>query len=80
MSENIFSAESAKNLVLDQIIPEINDEIKEACEDHKNFIIHEFRNVSGPTLDLIKFVLEQYEKQGYKITQKDDSTYMLTWV
>lgn len=80
MNQVIFSAQEATELVLDQIIPEINDEIREACEEHKNYIVHEFKNVDTNTLSLINFIIEQYENKGYKIARKDDSTYMISWV
>lgn len=76
---DIISADSARQMILDQIIPEINEEIKEACEEHKNYIIHDFKDVAGPTLKLIKFIIEQYEQRGYEVSKKSDTIFMLTW-
>ena len=76
---DILTADTARQMILDQIIPEINDEIREACEDHKNYIIHEFKDVSGPTFKLIQFIIDQYEQRGYTVVKKNNTTFMLTW-
>lgn len=75
----VFPAKNAMNMLLEQIIPEINNEIKEACEDYKNFIVYEFQNVSAPMLPVIQDIIEQYKKQGYEIYKQNESTYMISW-
>lgn len=78
-TSGILDANSARDILCNQLIDEINHLIREACECHKNYIIYEFENVSGPTLKLIKFLIEQYEDKGYKIAAKNETTYMLSW-
>ena len=78
-TSGILDANSARNILCNQLINEINHLIREACECHKNYIIYEFENVSGPTLKLIKFLIEQYEDKGYKIAIQNETTYMLSW-
>ena len=78
-TSGILDANEAKTILCNQLIKEINNLIREACECHKNYIIYEFENVSGPTLKLIKFLIDQYEDKGYKISAKNETTYMLSW-
>lgn len=79
-TSGILDVKVARNLLCTQLIDEINHLIREACECHKNFIIYEFDNVSGPTLKLIKFIINQYEDKGYEISAKNETTYMISWL
>lgn len=78
-TSGILDAKEARDLLCTQLIKEINHLIREACECHKNYIIYEFENVSGPTLKLIKFLIDQYENKGYNVSAKNETTYMLSW-
>lgn len=76
---DIMSADNARQILLDQIIPEINEEIKDACKNYKNYIIYEFNIEGSSMLKVVKYIIDQYKSKGYTISKKDDSTYMISW-
>lgn len=76
---DIMSADTARQILLDQIIPEINEEIKDACKNYKNYIIYEFNIDGSSMINIVKYIINQYESKGYTIAKKDDFTYMISW-
>lgn len=78
MSEIIFDCEDAIELLMSRIIPEINEEIKRACNERRNYMIYTFNeDCKG---NFIEKIISLYEESGYEISKNEKTgQYMFVW-